>query len=128
MNMKLSEVLIRQRVLSGFAELKLPYQLGHAISKNLLKLQEEVKIIDEMRIKIIKDYAVKDQNGEPVIIDGQYELGSNKEGFNKEYSVYLGTDTELDILTVSAESLNTADDSRFDVLTVAQIAALDFMI
>lgn len=127
MNMKLSEVIFRQRVLSKLTELKLPFKLGHAISKNLIKLQEEVKIIEEMRINILKEYAVKDENGEPVINDGQYDLGDKANEFAEEYQTYLDAPTEVEILKVSTDAFET-DDSRFDVLTVAQIAALDFMI
>ena len=127
MKMTLTEILQKQRILSTLANMKLPYKLAYAISKNLGKMEAEVKAIEETRLNIIKEYAVKDENGEPVINDNVYDLGDNMEAFAEEFQNFLATETEVDIFTVP-EAVLGADDPRFDVLTVAQIVAIDFMI
>lgn len=127
MNMKLSEVIFRQQVLAKFVDMKLPYRLGHAISKNLLKLQDEIKLINEGKNKIVEEYVLKDENGVPKMENDRYIFGENEAKAAAEYEAYLETETEIDILMVPMSVLEI-EDSRFDVLTVAQIAALDFMI
>lgn len=128
MKMTLIEVMNRQRILADFANKKLPYKLAYAISKNLAKFQEEVEIIEKNRKGLIDNYAVKDDNGEPVIEDNQYKIEDGKiDEFNVEFQSFMTTETEIDIFTVPESVLET-DDSRFDILTVAQIVALDFMI
>lgn len=127
MKMTLTEILQKQRNLAALANMKLPYKLAYAISKNLGKMEAEVKAIEETRLNIIKEYAVKDENGEPVINDKVYDLGDNMEAFTEEFQNFLATETEVDIFTVPEAVLGT-DDPRFDVITVNQIVALDFMI
>ena len=127
MKMTLLEVLNRQRTLSEFVSKKLPYKLAYAISKNLAKLQAEAEIIDKGRIALVEEYAVKDEDGKPVVKDNNYDLGENAATFSAEFNKYMSTETDVDIYTVPESVLGT-DDPRFDVLTVAQIVALDFMI
>ena len=127
MKMTLTEILQKQRNLAALANMKLPYKLAYAISKNLGKMEAEVKAIEETRLNIIKEYAVKDENGEPVVVDNKYDLGDNVAAFTEEFQNFMSTETEVDILTVPEAVLET-DYSRFDILTVDQIAALDFMI
>lgn len=128
MKMTLIDVLNRQRILATLADKKLPYKLAYAISKNLSKFQAEVETIEKTRKSFIENYAVKDDNGEFVIEDNQYKIEDGKmEEFNSEFQNFMSTETEIDIFAVPESVLET-DDSRFDVLTVAQIVALDFMI
>ena len=127
MKMTLAEILQKQRNLAALANMKLPYKLAYAIYKNLGKMEAEVKAIEETRLNIIKEYAVKDENGEPVVVDNKYDLGDNVAAFTEEFQNFMSTETEVDILTVPEAVLET-DYSRFDILTVDQIAALDFMI
>ena len=127
MKMTLTEILQKQRNLAALANMKLPYKLAYAISKNLGKMEAEVKAIEETRLNIIKEYAVKDENGEPVVVDNKYDLGDNVAAFTEEFQNFMSTETEVDIFTVP-EAVLGADDPRFDVITVNQIAALDFMI
>ena len=128
MKMTLVDVINRQRILATLADKKLPYKLGYAIAKNVAKFQAEAEIIEKSRKSLIENYAVKDDKGEPVVEDNQYKIEEEKMAeFNAEFSDYMSTETDVEIFTVP-ESVLDADDSRFDVLTVAQIFALDFMI
>ncbi len=135
MQMTLTEVLNKQNtlreLLRELAGKKLPYKLTYTISKNLVKLQSEAKIIEDGRMKLIDSYAVKDEDGKPVIKDNSYDLGEKVEEFTAEFQKYMATETEVDIYSVPA-AVFEIEDPRFDVLTVEQIVALivalDFMI
>jgi len=126
MNMKLSEVIFRSNVLANLADKRLPYKLSYAISKNLSKFQDEMKLINEGKNRIVEEYALKDEDGRIKTKDDKYDFGDNKEVAESEYQSYMETETEVNILTVPMSVLEI-EDSRFDVLTVAQIVALDFM-
>ena len=128
MKMTLIEVSNKLNLLSTLASLKLPYKLSYAIAKNVATFQTEVEIIEKERKKLIEDYAVKDDKGEPVIEDNQYKIKEGKMAeFNAEFTYYMQTEVDIEVFTIP-ETVLDSEDSRFDVLTVAQIIALDFMI
>jgi hypothetical protein len=127
MKMTLLEVLHRHNVLTNLCGKKLPYKLAYAISKNVKKLEDELKIIDEGRTSLLEEYAIKDEEGKPVISDNKYELGENLEKYGEEYKKYMETDTEIETFTVPVSVLDS-DDARFDTLTVEEIIHIDFML
>lgn len=128
MQMKLSEVRVRQQNLMQFASKKLPNKLGYAIAKNLIKLESEVSLIEKQRIAIIEGYAKKDEAGNPVIENNVYDIKGHEEDFQKEYSEFLETETEIDIYTVPCDVLDQLENDRYDVLSPAELVTLDFMI
>lgn len=127
MKMKLFEVLHRHNVLTSICGKKLPYKLAYAISKNVKKLEDEIKIIEEGRTALLEEYAVKDEEGKPVIADNKYELGENLETYGEEYKKYMDTETDVEIFTVPVSVLDS-DDARFDALTVEELIHIDFML
>lgn len=128
MKMKLAEVRVAHANLMALSHKKLPHKLAYAVAKNLMKLESESKLIEERRMEMITTYVVKDEEGNPVIKDARYDLGNNEENFNKEYTEFMETETEIDIHTISCTELDMLDDSRYDVLTAAEMIALDFML
>ena len=127
MKMTLIDVIKRQAFLASLVKKKLPYKLSYAISKNIKKLEDEIKIIEEGRIALLEEYAVKDENNKPVITDNRYELGDMLEKYTEEYKKYMDTDTDVEIYVVHFSVLEY-DDSRLDVLTVEEIVNIDFML
>lgn len=127
MKMKLAEVKVNHMKLITLSQKKLPHKIAYAVAKNLLKLETETKLIEERRMEMVNTYAMKDEENQPVVKDGKYELGDNEEIFNKEYSEFLETETEVDIHTISCAELDALENSRYDVLTASEMVALDFM-
>jgi len=128
MKMTLLEVRSRQQNLLALSGKKLPYKLAYGISKNLMKLDPEVKLIEEHRISMLDTYAKKDAEGKPITEGASYDLGENEETFRKEFTEFLETETEVDIHMVPYTSLEKLDEAGFDTLTPAELIALDFMI
>lgn len=125
--MTLEEARICYQSLIDVANGHFPSKLTYAIAKNLKKLEEEVKLIENQRVKLAESYAEKDENGNAVIKDGNFCLGENREAFSKEVHDFLQTEIEISLHKCTFDSLTTLDDPRYDVLTSAQMAALDFM-
>ena len=128
MKMTLSEVIVNTRNLNTVANKVLPGKLSYAIAKNLIKLNAEVELIEKGRMDLINQHVEKDEEGKPVVVDGNYKLGDNAEKFNEEYNEYLATETEVEIMTVDPEIFDKLDAPRYDGLTSTQMMAIDFMI
>lgn len=128
MKMKLAEVRVAHANLMALSYKKLPHKLAYAVAKNLMKLESELKLIEERRMEMITTYAVKDEEGNPVIKDAKYDLGDNKEAFNKEFMEFMETETEVDIHTISCAELDALENPRYDVLTASEMIALNFML
>lgn len=110
---------------------QLAYQLAYAISKNVQDISKEADIIGQNRIKLIELYADKDENGNPVIKDGEYHISDENQGiFQQEYTEFLHTETEVfkNIEKVDITKFDKLEDQRYDALSAADITALSFMI
>lgn len=128
MKIKLAELKTRHQSLCVLGNKKLPIKLSYAIGKNIMKLQSEVDDIEKARINLLEQYAEKNEDGTCKKENGHYQLGDNKQAFADEYNEFLDAEQEIDIYTVPEEVVESMDDSRYDVLTVAELIALEFML
>lgn len=128
MKIKLAEIKSRHQALCMIGNKKLPIKLSYAIGKNILKLQEEWGAIEKARIKLVEQYAEKDDNGACKMSDGRYDVGENEQKLNEEYAEFLNSETELTVYTVPEAIMETMEDVRYDALTPAELIALDFML
>lgn len=132
--MKLNEVQGKLKFLLGLADKNLPVRISYAIAKNIKLLNKECGEMEEQRIKLCEKYAKKDENGKAVIIengdDSAYDIvQENKQQLQEEYKELLFADADLELHMVDMQEFEKCDCSdRYDVLTVAEYAALDFMI
>lgn len=125
------EIVNLNEELHNVVRKRLPFQLAYAISKNVQDISKEADIIGQNRIKLIELYADKDENGNPVIKDGEYHISDENQGvFQQEYTEFLHTETEVfkDIEKVDITKFDKLEDQRYDALSAADITALSFMI
>ena len=128
MKMKLAEVKNRHQALCMLGNKKLPVKLSYAISKNIMKLQEELEVIEKTRIKLVEQYAEKDEDGNCKITeDGKYNVGENEQKLNDEFVEFLNSDVDMDIQLVSESIVESLEDARYDALTPAELISIDFM-
>jgi pyruvate/2-oxoacid:ferredoxin oxidoreductase beta subunit len=82
-------------------------KFAYAISRNISLIEPEIKSIEKSleqtedfksfevkRIELVKKFAKKDEKGESVIINNQYEL-ENEEEFNKEFELLKEENKEV---------------------------------
>lgn len=125
------EIVNLNEELHNVVRKRLPFQLVYAISKNVQDISKEADIIGQNRIKLIELYADKDENGNPVIKDGEYHISDENQGvFQQEYTEFLHTETEVfkNIEKVDITKFDKLEDQRYDALSAADITALSFMI
>lgn len=130
MELTLGDIRNKYQMFLNISSKRLPIKLAYFISKNLLKLEYETKIIDDNRIKVAQTYAVTDSNGKPMIDDNNcYVIDeSYLSELNKELNEYYKSTTNIDICKVNVSELDKLDNSRYDALTPAELMALDFML
>lgn len=111
---------------------KLPIKLSYSVAYNTDLLEKEVKRVDAEKMKLIKQYAMQDENGDPVTFEdnGQtmFDLGENRESFIRDYEDFLSLDVELDIRTISDDVFDKCDDSKYDAFNMEEMSAILFMI
>lgn len=127
MKMTLAEVRMRQQSLAEIAGKKMPEKLGYAVTKNLIKFQEEIEIIEKRRVQLAESYAKKDEAGNPVVKENAYEM-EDMTSFENDFKELLAEEVEIDIRTVPASVLEKLDEERYDALSPAEMMVLDFMI
>jgi len=76
----------------------------YAITKNIRKLEKELKAINEAVEKLRIDKAQKGKDGEPIINDGNYVI-EDMDGLKKEVDKILALEVELDVFTIKADAI-----------------------
>ena len=113
----------------------LPAKLSYAVSKNLMILEEEHKLLEENRLEICKRNALKDKEGNLITKKkGETEIfvfaNEDAEQMNaKEIADLLEVETDITIHSVKPEDIEKCHASeRYDILSVEQQVLIDFMI
>ena len=109
-------------VLSKLTNLELPIKLSYAFSKNITKIDTELKAYNLERAKLLDKYGEKDNEGNLK----QNEKGEvnilDIENFNKEIAELLQCESEIDIHLIDLESINT--DIK---ITPGELMIIDYM-
>lgn len=138
MKMKLKDVQTRLRGLAGLGTKTFPSKLSFAISYNIEKLQKESERIEKERKKLCDQYADKDDDGNPMMVDSiingntvkEYKMDEEgRKAFNEEYENLLDTEVDIEIRTVKAEVVEQCEKAdRYSIPTVADLLAMSFML
>lgn len=138
MKMKERDVTKNYRNLAGIGNLVLPSKLSFAISCNIEKLKKEAERIEKERKKLCEQYAEKDAEGKPVMVDSvieghktqEYKMSDDdKKMFLEEYESLLDEEVEISIRTIKQEVLEKCETAdRYNIPTVSQLIAMSFMI
>ena len=103
---------------------QLPIKVSYTISKNIKAIEEELKIYEEERRKLIKKYAELDKEGKPKVNDnGNYVIKQeNQLDFNKEVLELMSIETDINISKIN---LNVLEGLKVSPL---EISSVNFMI
>jgi len=112
MKLRLIDVYSSVSVLNKLIEEPLPTKLSFKLMKLLNALNAEVKLVEDQRLKLIKQYSV----------DGNTVSEENKEAFVKEFSEFLNE--EIDMQWEQIEVDNLGDNLKLSVTDLAKIQYL----
>ena len=105
---------------------QLPIKLAYAISKNINKIDIELKTYNDEKAKLINKYAEKDKEGN-VISDEHGHIiieEKHKEDWNNDISELLSIENEIDIHKIQLDDLLNANYN----ISPAELSMIDFMI
>lgn len=119
MEFKIAEVLDLNRIINELADMKLNTILAYKIARIRKKLQEEVITIEENRTQLIMPYVKKDENDEPVIDNGVYEVvEETRKELTDKLNEFFGTEIKVELPTLQLKELESIE------LTPKQIEVL----
>lgn len=119
--MKLSneKILNTINVLGNLNNTQLPIKLAYAISKNINKIDIELKTYNDEKVKLINKYAENSNEHGHIIIEEKH-----KEDWNNDISELLSIENEIDIHKIQLDDLLNANYN----ISPAELSMIDFMI
>lgn len=109
-------------VLSKLTNLELPLKLSYAFSKNITKLDAELKAYNIEREKLLNKYGEKDEEGKLKLSEkGEVNI-LDRENFNKEIEELLKCESEIDIHLIDLEKIDTEIK-----ITPGELMVIDYM-
>ena len=91
------------------------------IGKNIKAIEGEVKVFDDVRTKLLEEFANKDENGKPIIdkYTTQYDVPSDKlEALEKEIKKLQNEEVKVDIKKLSLDDVEKADLSPREIMSI----------
>ena len=105
---------------------KLPVKVAYAITKNINKINTELKAYNEEKTKLINKYGEKDEEGKlKVDENGIIHLKEEFiEDYNRDIKELLSIENEIDIHMIQLDDLLNSDYN----ISPAELMTIDFMI
>lgn len=126
--MKLSneKILNTINVLGNLNNTQLPIKVAYAISKNINKIDIELKTYNDEKVKLINKYAEKDKEGKVISDEHGYIIieEKHKEDWNNDILELLSIENEIDIHKIQLDDLLNANYN----ISPAELSMIDFMI
>lgn len=91
------------------------------IGKNIKAIEGEVKAFDDVRTKLLEEFANKDENGKSIIDKdtNQYDVPSDKlEALEKEIKKLQNEEVKVDIKKLSLDDAEKADLSPRELMSI----------
>ena len=126
LNLSNERIVNTINVLGELNNAKLPVKVAYAITKNINKINSELKAYNEEKTKLINKYGEKDEEGKlKVEENGIIHLKEEFiEDYNRDIKELLAIENEIDIHMIQLDDLL---NSKYDI-SPAELSAIDFMI
>lgn len=113
-------------VLGELNNAKLPVKVAYAITKNINKINSELKAYNKEKAKLIEKYGEKDKEGK-LKVDKKGNIPLKKEhieDYNRDIAELLAIENEMDIHMINLDDLLNSNCN----ISPAGLVAIDFMI
>ena len=117
MKVKLVEIYNCVQVMNKILDAELPASVAFKLTKLLKSINDEIKTVEDQRVKMVSKYGDKDENGSVSVSE------TNKEAFMKEFGELLSTEIEIQWEPVSVEKFDGLNLSANDLLKVSFLFA-----
>ena len=126
LNLSNERIVNTINVLAELNNAKLPIKLAYAITKNINKINSELKAYNEEKAKLIDKYSEKDEEGKLKADEyGNVILKEEHiEDWNRDITELLSIENEIDIHMIQLDDLL---NSNYNI-SPAELSSIDFMI
>lgn len=126
LNLSNERIVNTINVLGELNNAKLPVKVAYAITKNINKINTELKAYNEEKVKLIDKYAEKDKEGKLKTDEiGNVTLKEEHiEDWNRDIKELLSIENEVDIHMIQLDDLL---NSNYNI-SPAELSVIDFMI
>jgi len=98
---------------TDFANWELPIGFSLQITRVLGKMEEELRIFHEERMKVVKKHAELDKDGNVKVDDNQQAVLKDYEAFEKEFKEMYMEEIDLNVNKVKADMDKLSDQGVF---------------
>ena len=117
------EIQSKVQILQTITQRQLPVKASYAIAKNITNINRELKIFESEKMKIINEYALKDESGNPKVENNSYKIIEGKEEeCNLKINELLDIEVEIEMRTFN---INCIENMNF---SPSELLEIDFMI
>lgn len=126
LNLSNERVVNTINALSKLNNAQLPIKVAYAISKNVNKIESELKVYNTEKAKLVNKYGEKDKEGKlKVGENGNVSLKEEHiEDYNRDIKELLSIENEMDIHMIKLDDLLNSDYN----ISPSELCAIDFMI
>ena len=126
LNLSNERVVNTINALSKLNNAQLPIKVAYAISKNVNKIESELKVYNTEKAKLVNKYGEKDKEGKlKVGENGNVSLKEEHiEDYNRDIKELLSIENEMDIHMINLDDLLNSDYN----ISPSELSAIDFMI
>ena len=120
------KILTDANFLGQLTQKQLPIKISYALAKNISKIENELKIYNSEKDKLIDQYAIKDEKGNlKVDENNQFKVREEyKEVWEKEIEELLDIEINLDVHKIKLDELMLSNCN----MTPAELMLIDYMI
>lgn len=126
LNLSNERIVNTINVLGELNNVKLPVKVAYAISKNVNKIESELKIYNTEKAKLMDKYCEKDKEGK--LKADEYGNVNIKEEYREEWNSdikeLLSIENEIDIHMINLDDLLNSNYS----ISPAELSTIEFMI
>ncbi|MDU4889769.1 MAG: hypothetical protein E6344_07265 [Clostridium sp.] len=118
--MKLSNGKILNSIgtLSKVSQMELPIKVSYAIAKNISKIENELKVYNAEKQKLIEKYSCKDEHGNLKITE------EHQEAWTRDIEALVEIEVDIDIHKFSVEEFINSNCN----ISPGEFMAIDYMI
>jgi len=112
-------------VLGAISQKKLPIKVSYVLAKNIAKIEDELKLYNKEKQKLIDMYSIKDEEGKPLIEDNNIRIAEEYiMDWNRDIKDLLDIENEIDIHKFQIDELVNSNC----VMSPMELMLIDYMI
>lgn len=125
MNIKAKQLMDSVDVLKKISDMNLPISLSYKIAKNIMKIEEELAILNKEKQKLIDKYGEKDEDGKIKSDESGRIRILDISSWTTEYSALEDLQIDIDLTVIPEDDLLSCDNFN---ITPSDIIIISYML